>query len=92
MSTSRVCASHGVIASVNNSLVCSPLMAYANDAQKQKYLVPLAKGEMLGCYCLTEPNAGSARVAGGRAGDLCPAGHESPGRPDGESGRTARYD
>jgi butyryl-CoA dehydrogenase len=56
---SRVCASHGVIASVNNSLVCYPLMAYANEAQKQKYLVPLAKGEKLGAYCLTEPNAGS---------------------------------
>ena len=56
---SRVCASHGVIASVNNSLVCYPLLAYANEAQKQKYLVPLAKGEKLGCYCLTEPAAGS---------------------------------
>ena len=56
---SRVCASHGVIASVNNSLVCYPLMAYANEAQKQKYLVPLAKGELLGAYCLTVPNAGS---------------------------------
>ncbi len=56
---SRVCASHGVIASVNNSLVCYPLLAYANEAQKQKYLVPLAKGEWLGAYCLTEPNAGS---------------------------------
>ncbi len=56
---SRVCASHGVIASVNNSLVCYPLLAYANEAQKLKYLVPLAKGELLGAYCLTEPNAGS---------------------------------
>ncbi len=56
---SRVCASHGVIASVNNSLVCYPLLAYGNEAQKQKYLVPIAKGEKLGCYCLTEPNAGS---------------------------------
>jgi butyryl-CoA dehydrogenase len=56
---SRVCASHGVIASVNNSLVCYPLMAYANDEQKRKYLMPLAKGELLGAYCLTEPNAGS---------------------------------
>lgn len=56
---SRVCASHGVIASVNNSLVCYPLLAYANEAQKQKYLVPLAKGDLLGAYCLTEPNAGS---------------------------------
>lgn len=56
---SRVCASHGVIASVNNSLVCYPLLQYANDAQKQGWLVPLAKGERLGAYCLTEPNAGS---------------------------------
>jgi butyryl-CoA dehydrogenase len=56
---SRVCASHGVICSVNNSLVCYPLMTYCTEAQKQKYLVPLAKGEKLGCYCLTEPNAGS---------------------------------
>ncbi len=56
---SRACASHGVIASVNNSLVCYPLIAYANEAQKRKYLVPLAKGEKLGAYLLTEPNAGS---------------------------------
>ena len=56
---SRVCASHGVIASVNNSLVCYPLMQYATDAQKQRWLTPLAKGELLGAYCLTEPNAGS---------------------------------
>ena len=56
---SRVCASHGVIASVNNSLVCYPIMTYGNDAQKKKYLVPLAKGQLLGAYCLTEPNAGS---------------------------------
>jgi len=56
---SRVCASHGVIASVNNSLVCYPLLQYANDAQKQRWLVPLAQGDLLGCYCLTEPQAGS---------------------------------
>ncbi|NOT35608.1 MAG: acyl-CoA dehydrogenase [Candidatus Eisenbacteria bacterium] len=56
---SRVCASHGVIASVNNSLVCYPLLAYANDAQKARWLAPLARGEKLGAYCLTEPNAGS---------------------------------
>jgi len=56
---SRVCASHGVIASVNNSLVCYPLLQYANEAQKQRWLTPLAKGELLGAYCLTEPNAGS---------------------------------
>jgi len=56
---SRVCASHGVIASVNNSLVCYPLMEYANERQKRDYLMPLARGEKLGAYCLTEPNAGS---------------------------------
>ena len=56
---SRVCASHGVIASVNNSLVSYPLMTYGNEDQKRKYLVPIAKGEKLGAYCLTEPNAGS---------------------------------
>jgi butyryl-CoA dehydrogenase len=56
---SRVCASHGVIASVNNSLVCYPILAYGNDEQKKKWLTPLAKGDLLGAYCLTEPNAGS---------------------------------
>jgi butyryl-CoA dehydrogenase len=56
---SRVCASHGVIASVNNSLVCFPLMQYATEEQKKRWLTPLAKGELLGAYCLTEPNAGS---------------------------------
>ena len=56
---SRVCASHGVIASVNNSLVCYPILAYGDEAQKRKYLTPLAKGERLGAYCLTEPDAGS---------------------------------
>lgn len=56
---SRVCASHGVIASVNNSLVCFPIMTYGTEEQKKKWLTPLAKGEKLGAYCLTEPNAGS---------------------------------
>ena len=56
---SRVCASHGVIASAHNSLVCYPILTYGNEAQKQKYLVPLAQGQKIGAYCLTEPNAGS---------------------------------
>jgi butyryl-CoA dehydrogenase len=56
---SRVCASHGVIASAHNSLVCYPILMYGTEAQKQKYLAPLARGEAIGAYCLTEPNAGS---------------------------------
>jgi butyryl-CoA dehydrogenase len=56
---SRACASTGVIMSVNNSLVCDPLQKFANDAQKEKYLKPLAQGDKLGAYCLTEPEAGS---------------------------------
>src|SRR5437867_2734513 len=56
---SRVCASHGVIASAHNSLVCYPILHYGNEAQKKKYLAPLARGEHIGAYCLTEPNAGS---------------------------------
>jgi alkylation response protein AidB-like acyl-CoA dehydrogenase len=56
---SRVCASHGVIASAHNSLVNYPILTYGNEAQKQKYLTRLAHGEWIGAYCLTEPNAGS---------------------------------
>ncbi len=47
------------IVSVNNCPVCSILMAWANDAQKRQWLVPLARGEMLGAFCLTEPHVGS---------------------------------
>jgi len=47
------------IISVNNCPVCSILMAWANEAQKQQWLTPLARGEMLGAFCLTEPQAGS---------------------------------
>ncbi|MGH6623928.1 MAG: acyl-CoA dehydrogenase family protein [Burkholderiaceae bacterium] len=47
------------IISVNNSPVCAILMRYANDAQKEQWLRPLASGAMLGCFCLTEPQAGS---------------------------------
>ena len=60
---SRVCASSGVILSVNNSLVCDPLLRYGNDEQKKKWLVPLAAGEELGCFALTEPDAGSDAAA-----------------------------
>jgi alkylation response protein AidB-like acyl-CoA dehydrogenase len=47
------------VVSVNNCPVCSILMAFANDAQKAQWLVPLARGEMLGAFCLTEPHVGS---------------------------------
>jgi alkylation response protein AidB-like acyl-CoA dehydrogenase len=47
------------IVSVQNSVVCGPINAFGTDAQKQKYLVPLARGEKLGCFCLTEPHVGS---------------------------------
>lgn len=47
------------VVSVNNCPVCSILMAWASDAQKQQWLVPLARGEMLGAFCLTEPHVGS---------------------------------
>jgi len=60
---SRVCASTGVILSVNNSLVCDPLLKWANDEQKESFLKPLAAGEKLGCFALTEPGAGSDAAA-----------------------------
>ena len=56
---SKVDASLGVIMSVNNSLVCYGLEKYSSDYIKQKYLVPLAKGEKLGAFALSEPEAGS---------------------------------
>ncbi len=56
---SRACASTGVILSVNNSLVCDPLLKYGSDYIKKNYLTPLAEGKYLGCFGLTEPNAGS---------------------------------
>jgi alkylation response protein AidB-like acyl-CoA dehydrogenase len=56
---SKVDASSSVVVSVNNSLVCWGIETFGNEAQKQKYLVPLAKGEMIGAFCLSEPEAGS---------------------------------
>ncbi len=56
---SRACASTGVILSVNNSLFCAPVQRHGSEAQKKKYLVPHARGEKIGAYCLTEPQAGS---------------------------------
>ncbi len=56
---SKVDASASVIMSVNNSLVCWGLEKFGSEEQKQKYLVPLAKGEIIGAFCLSEPEAGS---------------------------------
>ena len=56
---SKADASVGVIMSVNNSLVCFGLEKYGTDHIKEKYLIPLAKGEKLGAFCLSEPEAGS---------------------------------
>ena len=56
---SKIDASASVVMSVNNSLVCWGLEHFGNEAQKQKFLVPLAKGEIIGAFCLSEPEAGS---------------------------------
>lgn len=56
---SKVDASTSVCMSVNNSLVCWGLEKFGNEEQKQKYLTPLAKGEKIGAFCLSEPEAGS---------------------------------
>jgi len=56
---SKVCATTGVILSAHTSLGCWPIYKYGTEEQKQKYLVPLAKGEKLGAFALTEPNAGT---------------------------------
>ncbi|HEY7164216.1 MAG TPA: acyl-CoA dehydrogenase [Candidatus Binatia bacterium] len=56
---SRVWASAGVIMSVNNSLVCGPILRFGTDGQKKRYLPRLSGGEWLGCYALTEASAGS---------------------------------
>lgn len=56
---SKIDASASVVMSVNNSLVCYGLYAYGSEEQKQKYLMPLASGQKLGAFCLSEPEAGS---------------------------------
>lgn len=56
---SKVCGTTGVILSAHTSLGCNPIYTYGNEEQKMKYLVPLASGEKLGAFGLTEPNAGT---------------------------------
>ncbi len=70
---SRVCATSGVILSVNNSLVCGPLLKFGTEEQKKEFLTPLAAGQKLGCFALTEPGAGSD-----------PSGLRSTARRDGD--------
>jgi butyryl-CoA dehydrogenase len=53
------CASHAVVMSVNNSLVCAPIHRHGTPEQHDRFLVPLASGRGLGCFALTEPQAGS---------------------------------
>lgn len=56
---SRSCASTGVLLSAHNSLAVWPILTFGTDEQKQKYLPKMATGELVGCFCLSEPNAGS---------------------------------
>jgi len=56
---SRACASTGVIVSVNNSLYCDPVLRFGTEEQKRRFLVPVASGRAQGCFCLSEPNAGT---------------------------------
>jgi len=56
---SKIDASASVVVSVNNSLVCYGLEKYGSEEQKEKYLKPLASGEKIGAFCLSEPEAGS---------------------------------
>jgi butyryl-CoA dehydrogenase len=56
---SRACASLGVIMSVNNSLACDPIVRHGSEFQKRTFLTPMAAGQTLGCFGLTEPMSGS---------------------------------
>ena len=56
---SRACASHGVIMSVNNSLYCGPVLTFGTEEQRRRFLPPVAGGQTMGCFCLSEPASGS---------------------------------
>ena len=66
---SKVCGTTGVIVSAHTSLCADPIMTYGTEEQKQKYLVPLAKGELLGAFALTEPGAQGAQTKAVLDGD-----------------------
>jgi alkylation response protein AidB-like acyl-CoA dehydrogenase len=62
----EIAAGEGAVAtilSVQNSVGCMPVWQYGSDEQKRRFLEPMAKGEMLACFCLTEPQAGSDAAA-----------------------------
>ena len=56
---SRACAAMGLCISVHNSVSAYPLYRFGNEAQRQRFLIPMARGQKIGTFCLTEPNAGS---------------------------------
>jgi len=60
---SRCCASTGVILSVQNSLFCDPIHRYGTEEQRTRFLLPFTRGDKIGCYALTEPQAGSNAAA-----------------------------
>ncbi|MFQ5915195.1 MAG: acyl-CoA dehydrogenase family protein [Nitrospinota bacterium] len=60
---SRACAATGAIMAAHSSLVCEPILAHGTAAQKEEFLGPLARGEWLGCFALTEPGSGSDAAA-----------------------------
>ena len=60
---SRGCASHGVVMSVNNSLVLDPILKWGNEEQKARWVPDLASGKLLGCFALSEPGTGSDAAA-----------------------------
>ena len=73
---SRACAGLGLCVTVHNSVAVYPLLAFGSEEQKQKWVPPLARGEKIGAFCLTEPNAGSD-AAGIEATAIRKNGHYS---------------
>jgi len=89
---SEACASSGVIMSVNNSLVCAPIAAFGTDAQKEKYLKPLAMGQKLGCFALSEPGHGSDPAGLKCRAEKVPGGYKINGSKNWiTNGREADY-
>lgn len=89
---SAACASTGVIMSVNNSLTCYPIQAFGNEQQKEKFLKPLATGQKLGCYALSEPGHGSDPAGLKCRAEKVPGGYKINGSKNWiTNGREADY-